>query len=244
MTGTCRKIARIFILLFTLTFAAQACVTVAFAEDAELLKMLPGQWTFNDVFETEQEMQEADLVLTLGQEGEMSLHFSINGGEREYSYGGTWSSELITEASDETGTNDRLTLNFTSTDNPLHAGSEYSVECVYYIYAEGWVENDTHITALILEMPSCSGISPFEELLGYDAIALDRKEGPNMRVVNCKDYVSLRQKPSTTSVRLAKVPLGALVLAYPEAGERNGFISCTYHGEDGYILAEYLEPVE
>ena len=34
------------------------------------------------------------------------------------------------------------------------------------------------------------------------------------------------------------------MLAYPEYGAENGFIYCVYQGEEGYILAEYLEPVE
>ena len=35
-----------------------------------------------------------------------------------------------------------------------------------------------------------------------------------------------------------------MVLAYPEFGEKDGFILCVYHDEYGYILADYLEPVE
>ena len=58
----------------------------------------------------------------------------------------------------------------------------------------------------------------------------------------CKDYVSLRSKASKSSTRLAKVPLGASVLAYPDE-EQNGFILCVYQDEYGYILAEYLEPI-
>ena len=65
-----------------------------------------------------------------------------------------------------------------------------------------------------------------------------------MRVVNCKNFVSLRAKPAASSARLAKVPLGALVLALPGAEEQNGFVWCTYRDEYGYILAEYLQPVE
>ena len=238
------KSARSVILLLVLFLAAQACAMTASAEDAKLLAMLPGEWTCSEQVEvTDQEMQQADAVLTLREDGTMSLSCSYSG-NYAFSYGGTWSSELVTEASDETGTNDKLILNFTSTDNPLHAGSAYSVECLYYIYSEGWMENDAHITALILEMPVCSGVSPIEEIFGYDSVALQRVEGPNMRVVNCKDYVSLRAKRSSSSTRLAKVPLGALVYADPEVKEQSGFLFCTYQGKEGFILAEYLEPVD
>lgn len=106
------------------------------------------------------------------------------------------------------------------------------------------MENDTEHTYLILEETGCSGVSPFTDLYGYPSAALHREQGPNMRVVNCSHYVSLREKRSTASARLAKVPLGAQVLAFPEAGEENGFIQCVYHDEYGYILSEYLRPVE
>ena len=64
----------------------------------------------------------------------------------------------------------------------------------------------------------------------------------DMRVVNCSSYVSLREKRSTASARIAKVPLGAEVLAYPEE-EQNGFVLCVYGEQYGYILKEYLEPI-
>ena len=94
---------------------------------------------------------------------------------------------------------------------------------------------------------SISGVSPFTEVYGEDCaggLALHREQGPNMRVVKCKEFVSLREARSTSAKRLAKVPLGALVLAFPEYGEENGFIYCVYHDEEGFILAEYLSPAD
>ena len=70
--------------------------------------------------------------------------------------------------------------------------------------------------------------------------------GPNMRVVNCKEYVSLREKPSTSAKRLIKVPLGAEVLVWLDGGDDSdteGFLYCEYNGLQGYILSEYLEPI-
>ena len=87
-------------------------------------------------------------------------------------------------------------------------------------------------------------MTPFEEMYGYDGAALYSRKEPNMRVVKCSSYVSLRTKRSKSSARLLKVPLGALVLAFPESGEENGFLLCLYHNEYGFILKEYLEPVE
>lgn len=61
---------------------------------------------------------------------------------------------------------------------------------------------------------------------------------PVMQVVDCENWVSLREKPDTRADRLAKVPLGAVVENCAEGG--NGFIRCTYCGMDGYILSGYL----
>ena len=63
-----------------------------------------------------------------------------------------------------------------------------------------------------------------------------------LRVTGCDDWVSLRKKASTSSDRLCKVPAGALVTGCEEAD--NGFISCAYNGQRGYILAEYLEKAD
>ena len=240
MAGKGRTGIRIVILLFAAVLAAQVCVPAAFAEDEELMKELPGQWVLEDDAgdEGEETRQYEAAALALEGDGKMSLRFSSPEGEYLYTCEGTWTSELVP------GGLDRLTLAFTSTDNPQKAGNEYSAECVYDIYAEGWVENDTRITALILEPAAGSAVSPFEEATGFDSVALYRRQGPNMRVVNCISYVSLRAKRSKNSARLAKVPLGALVLAFPEAGDGNGFTWCVYQDKYGYILAEYLEPVE
>lgn len=73
-----------------------------------------------------------------------------------------------------------------------------------------------------------------------------------MRVVNCKEYVSLRETPDKTDTVLAKVPLDAIVLycnnnvrkyapsKYQE--QRQNFIRCEYQGIEGYILKKHLRP--
>ena len=199
--------------------------------DAEMLRELPGQWA--------EAYEGAEVVLTLEENGAMSLSCRGTDGAFAYTYTGTWSYEPVPNQSGQ------FALSFTSTDNPLYAQSAYSVECVYAAYTESWVENDTLITYLLLNPPiECSGVSPFEDIFGSNDAALHREQGPNMRVVNCNEFVSLRQARSTSSARLAKVPLGALVLAFPEAGEKNGFISCVYHDQEGFILSKYLQPAE
>ena len=60
-----------------------------------------------------------------------------------------------------------------------------------------------------------------------------------MHVVNCKEYVSLREAPDSKSKRLKKVYLGEWVIECSEA--ENGYIQCTYDNNTGYIMSQYLE---
>jgi len=62
----------------------------------------------------------------------------------------------------------------------------------------------------------------------------------DMEVVNCKEWVSLRELPSTRSERLVKVSLGAIVSDCRKVND--AWIYGLYDGHGGYILAEYLEP--
>ena len=199
--------------------------------DAEFLRELPGRWA--------EEYDEAGTVLTLEENGDMELYCYGLDGSFAYTCRGTWSYRSVPGYSGE------MTLRFTSTDNPQKAGSGYGVDCVYAAYTESSVENDTLVTYLILNPPvSSSGVSPFEETYGYDGVSLHREQGPNMQVVKCKDFVSLRETSSKASKRLEKVPLGTRVLAFPEEGEKDGFIRCIYHDQEGYILSEYLQPAQ
>ena len=59
-----------------------------------------------------------------------------------------------------------------------------------------------------------------------------------MKVVNCNEWVSLRERPDVNSERLEKIPLGAVVKeCYPYSDE---FTVGVYNGKLGYILSEYL----
>ena len=64
----------------------------------------------------------------------------------------------------------------------------------------------------------------------------------NMMVVNCDEWVSLRETPSTSAKRLMKVPLDAVVTDCEWTD--SSFTRCTYEGVTGYILDKYLEPIE
>ena len=231
----------ILILILAVLMALQFCVSCALADDAELEGMIPGEWNcpYNTEAEGAEPGEENLAVVTFREDGTVTLRCNCKNEAEAYTCEGTWSFELVT------GGMDRIIIVFTKTDNPLHAGSEYRRECLYNVYAESWEEDNTLQTALLLEETEAgNGATPFTEIYEYDGAALYRQQGPNMRVVRCSNYVSLREQRSKTSARLAKVPLGALVLAFPEEGEENGFVLCLYGNEYGYILKEYLEPAE
>ena len=59
-----------------------------------------------------------------------------------------------------------------------------------------------------------------------------------MEIVNCASWASLRSYPDSTSARLAKVPLGAVVINCYYQDER--FTYCEYNGIGGYILNSNL----
>ncbi len=71
-----------------------------------------------------------------------------------------------------------------------------------------------------------------------------------MRVVNCREYVSLRERPDKKGKVLAEVPLDAIVYyctnnlkTYARAKYRKQaplFIKCEYEGQEGYIMKKYL----
>jgi len=102
------------------------------------------------------------------------------------------------------------------------------------------------IMVLILLCLSCSFACAERKSVVKDEFYLGA-----MRVIKCKDYVSLREMPDKTSKVLAKVPLGSIVLycsknirkyahgAYKKQYEK--FIRCEYEGQEGYILKQYLE---
>ena len=80
-------------------------------------------------------------------------------------------------------------------------------------------------------------------LAGADRIPEPKGKGyiGAMRVVRCKEYVTLREEPDKTAHSLAHVPLGEIVYSCRNEKSRR-FITCEYQGETGYILRQYLDP--
>ncbi|MBR6164670.1 MAG: hypothetical protein IKQ45_01930 [Clostridia bacterium] len=62
-----------------------------------------------------------------------------------------------------------------------------------------------------------------------------------MRVVYCKEYVTLREEPRKTSMSLMHVPLGEIVYSCTKI-KSELFVQCEYQGQTGYILKKYLQP--
>ncbi len=62
-----------------------------------------------------------------------------------------------------------------------------------------------------------------------------------MRVVWCKEWISLREKPSKLSKRIAEIPLGSIVYSCVDIGDPR-FYQCEYEGQTGYALIGYLWP--
>ena len=71
---------------------------------------------------------------------------------------------------------------------------------------------------------------------GYEKYINSRALG-TLKIVNCKNWVTLRQYASTKAPSVARVPLGASVKGYYYNTE---FTECTYNGQVGYILNAYL----
>ena len=77
-------------------------------------------------------------------------------------------------------------------------------------------------------------------LLGTTALADDM--GDILRVVNCKEYITLREAPDTHAGALDRIPLREEVDMIGRAS--NGFTLVAYEGQVGYALSEYLKTVE
>lgn len=61
-------------------------------------------------------------------------------------------------------------------------------------------------------------------------------------VIDCQEWISLREYASTEAPRLAAIPLGEWVWINGTAG--NGFLSAEYNGIRGYVLSAYIKYVK
>lgn len=79
-------------------------------------------------------------------------------------------------------------------------------------------------------------------VLGCLPAMADQEKAGSMEVVNCNEWVSLREEPSTKAQRLVKVSLGAVVSNCVRYSDE--WVYAEYDGYAGYILSEYLQPCD
>lgn len=62
-----------------------------------------------------------------------------------------------------------------------------------------------------------------------------------MKVANCKEFVTLRSTPNTSASALCTIPLGGKVFFLGKA--ENGFYYVYYNDQYGYVLSQYLKNI-
>jgi uncharacterized protein YgiM (DUF1202 family) len=87
-----------------------------------------------------------------------------------------------------------------------------------------------------------AAVTPAPSVSSVSSAASGTSETPmydtTMIVVNCKEWITLRESPSTSSASLRQIPLGDSVTFLGNA--ENGFYHVSYLGTEGYALASYL----
>ena len=79
-------------------------------------------------------------------------------------------------------------------------------------------------------------------LLIMSACLAESMDMGKMEIVNCREWVSLRETPDTGARRLVKVSLGSIVQNCRKFNDQ--WIYAEFDGYSGYILAEYLQPCD
>ncbi len=97
---------------------------------------------------------------------------------------------------------------------------------------------ETVVPTANVEITAAPTVSPDIKENESQAQIYDNVQLATYYVVNCDDYISLRESPSTTSKVLKKIPLGDPV-SYVEP-VKNGFAKIIYNGTTGYALQSYL----
>ncbi len=114
------RVLRFVLLFLAVQLVFPVCLPGASADDAELLEIIPGPWVYSGYTQTDDTENEemADFAfLTFEEDGNVSLRCSKPDGTYAFSCEGTWAFELVKDGMD------RLTLHFTTTDDPERAGS-------------------------------------------------------------------------------------------------------------------------
>lgn len=100
-------------------------------------------------------------------------------------------------------------------------------QCAWYNEQFVWVNYQGKTGYILLKYLQTTTLSNYDEIM-Y-----------NQMVVNCEEWVSLREYADAKSKRLAKVPVGAILMACVKVGE--DFVRCEYKKQTGYISTSYLK---
>lgn len=77
-------------------------------------------------------------------------------------------------------------------------------------------------------------------LLASSALACDTwRTGDHVQAVNCKEYISLRDAPSTKGSVLDRIPLDGVAVYLRSYNEE--FDEVLYNGQTGYVMSKYLK---
>lgn len=128
---------------------------------------------------------------------------------------------------------------------------KYGVKLLYYEVNLKGGESVKKVISLLIVLILCLSCLTMAAA-ARKSVVKDQYYIGAMRVVNCRDYVSLRDAPDKKATVLAKVPLNAIVLycnnnvrkyapgKYKKQADL--FIRCEYDGMEGYIMKKYLQP--
>ena len=101
------------------------------------------------------------------------------------------------------------------------------------------------VLAVMIVAPSAQAQSTPFEITGWrEAEFLPMTTGDYYwaRVVNCNEWISLREYPSTSAPRLARIPLGTAVKVLKDTatGGSGDFYRTYYNGMSGWCLKAYI----
>ena len=68
--------------------------------------------------------------------------------------------------------------------------------------------------------------------------------GSHVKVVNCEEFISLRETPSADGAVLARIPRGAYLPFICDDDENDDYAYVSYEGESGYVRSEFLSLTE
>ena len=128
-------------------------------------------------------------------------------------------------------------------------GGLFVVNCEEYISLRSYPSTEAPVITtiplgdMVYVLDDSDGTAAFAHVnyrgrTGYALYSYLSAHATLYKVINCRQWVSLRSSPSTSASVLREVPLGQYVRFVRTA--QNGFYYVYYDGALGYVLADYL----